>query len=82
VDDAGNAFTVDDPLAAETARLVGGGGDSRARVAALLSLSAVFPPALAADARFGKAVTDAHLSLVERGAQGAVEAFVESLPRS
>ena len=82
VDDAGNAFAVDDPLAAETARLVGGGGDSRARVAALLGLSAVFPPALAADARFAKAVTDAHLSLVERGAQGAVEALVESLPRS
>ena len=63
-------------------RLVAGGGDSRARVAALLTLSAVFPPALAADARFAKAVTEAHLSLVERGAQGAVEAFVESLPRS
>ncbi|MFN3816197.1 mannitol dehydrogenase family protein [Brevundimonas sp.] len=82
VDDAGNAFTVDDPLAAETARLVGGGGGSAVRVTALLTLSAVFPPALAADARFAKAVTNAHLALVERGAQGAVEAFVESLPRS
>jgi fructuronate reductase len=82
VDDAGNAFTVDDPLAAETARLVAGGGDSRARVTALLTLSKVFPPALAADARFATAVADAHLSLVERGAEGAVEAFVESLPRS
>lgn len=82
VDDAGNGFTVDDPLAGETARLVGGGGDSGARVSALLSLSAVFPPALAADERFAKAVAAAHLSLVERGAQGAVEAFVESLPRS
>lgn len=82
VDDAGNAFVVDDPLAAETARLVGGGGASEARVAALLSLSAVFPPELVSDDRFAKAVTAAHLSLVERGAQGAVEAFVESLPRS
>jgi fructuronate reductase len=82
VDDNGNAFTVDDPLAARTARLVGGGGDSRARVAALLTLSAVFPPALASDTRFAKAVTDAHLNLVERGAQGAVEAFAESLPAS
>ena len=82
VDDAGSAFVVDDPLAVETARLVGGGGPSEARVAALLSLSAVFPPDLASDERFAKAVTAAHLSLVERGAQGAVEAFVESLPRS
>ncbi len=82
VDDGGTAFTVDDPLAAETAQLVAGGGASRARVAALLGLSAVFPPALAADARFAQAVADAHLSLVERGAQGAVDAFVESLPTS
>lgn len=82
VDDAGDAFVVDDPLAAETARRVKAAAGPAAKVAALLDLSAVFPPALAADARFAKAVTDAHLSLVERGAQGAVEAFVESLPGS
>lgn len=82
VDDAGNGFMVDDPLAAETARLVRGGGDSGARVSALLSLSAVFPAQLATDERFAKAVAAAHLNLVERGAQGAVEAFAESLPQS
>lgn len=82
VNDAGDAFVVDDPLAAETGRLVAGGGASDARVRALLSLSAVFPPELAGDDRFAKAVSDAHLSLVERGARGAVEAFVESLPSS
>ena len=81
VDDAGNAFVVDDPLAAETARRVTAAA-SADKVAALLTLSAVFPPALAADARFVTAVQAAHLSLVERGAQGAVEAFVESLPTS
>jgi fructuronate reductase len=82
VDDSGNAFTVDDPLAAETARRVQGAAGPAAKVAALLTLSAVFPPALAADARFARAVANAHLSLVERGAEGAVDAFVESLPKS
>ena len=82
VDDAGNAFTVDDPLAAETARLVAGGGDyprPRGRPADPVG-------GLPARPRRRRPVCEGGhrrpSRLVERGAEGAVEAFVESLPRS
>lgn len=71
VTEAGEAFVVDDPLASKTAELLAGADMDAARVAALLTLSAVFPPALAADPAFAKAVTAAYLSL---GTNGAVEA--------
>jgi fructuronate reductase len=71
VTESGETFTVDDPLAAKTAELLAGTDNDQARVSALLTLSAVFPPALAADDRFAIAVTGAYLSL---SASGAVEA--------
>ncbi|UIJ45325.1 mannitol dehydrogenase family protein [Sphingomonas cannabina] len=49
VDDAGATFTVDDPLAARTAAALAGCGSAAERVAALLAIDAIFPPALAAD---------------------------------
>ena len=50
---SGRGFAVHDPLAALTAAAVAGGPDDRARVAALLSIVAIFPRDLAADPRFG-----------------------------
>ena len=67
----GETFIVDDPLAAKTAELLAAADNDQARVSALLTLSAVFPPALVADDRFAIAVTGAYLSL---GAHGAVAA--------
>jgi fructuronate reductase len=71
VTESGEAFLVDDPLAGRTAELLAGADNDQDRISALLSLSAVFPPALAADDRLVAAVTGAYLSL---GRDGAVEA--------
>ena len=68
-------IVVDDPLAALTASRLAGASDPEAQVDALLSIDAIFPPALAADAQVrGKLVK--HLtSLAAHGARGTVEAF-------
>lgn len=50
IDDQGRAFTVDDPLAARTAAALEGTVTAEEKVAALLALDAIFPPALAEDA--------------------------------
>ena len=71
VTESGETFVVDDPLASRTAELLASASDDVGRVKALVSLSAVFPPALAADPRFVEAVTGAYLDLVR---DGAVEA--------
>ena len=68
VTERGETFVVDDPLAAKTAELLAGADNVQARVSALLTLSAVFSPALAADDRFAVAVTGAYLSLSRNGA--------------
>lgn len=68
VTESGETFVVDDPLATRTAERLEGAADDQARVSALLTLSAVFPPALAADDRFAAAVTGAYLSLSRNGA--------------
>jgi fructuronate reductase len=66
--DAGTAFTVDDPLAAETGRRLAGLHDPAAQVRALLAIEAIFPPPLAADPLFAEAVTRQLRLLGERGA--------------
>jgi fructuronate reductase len=66
--DAGKAFTVDDPLAGETARRLAGLNDPEAQAAALFGIEAIFPPALAADPRFGTAVARQLRRLCEKGA--------------
>ena len=68
IDEAGAAYVVQDPLAAQTAALLAGAETDAARVEALLSLSAVFSPTLAADARFRDAVLAAYISLRPKGA--------------
>ena len=74
--ESGEGFVVDDPLAGKTAELLAGADNDQARVSALLSLSAVFPPALAADDRFAVAVTGAYLSLSQNGAVAAARQVV------
>jgi fructuronate reductase len=72
-DDAGASFTVDDPLAATTRRLLDAAGpDAEAQTRALLSLAAVFPPALAAEPAFRDVVLEAYRRLAEHGAQASV----------
>jgi fructuronate reductase len=64
-DDAGAAFAVDDPMAEETRR--------RPEPRALLGIDAIFPPSLAADARFVEAVTAAYARLAASGARRVIE---------
>ncbi len=70
--DNGEAFPVDDPLAAETARRLAGQCEPAGQVRALLGMAAIFPPALAADPRFAEVVTRQLALLAERGAAGAL----------
>ena len=77
VTERGEVFVVDDPLASKTAELLAGADNDQARVSALLSLSAVFPPALVADDRFAVAVTEAYLSLSRNGAVEAARQVVD-----
>ena len=74
-DDSGAAHVVDDPLAALTAARLAGVSDPAAQVEALLSIDAVFPPALAADEAF-RAILVRHLTAVAaHGARATVEAL-------
>jgi fructuronate reductase len=77
VTESGEAVVVDDPLAAHTAELIAASEDDEAEVRALLTLSAVFPTALATDRRFVEAVTGAFLSLREHGAVEAARRVLE-----
>lgn len=77
VTESGETLAVDDPLAARTAELLAGADIDQAYVTALLSLSAVFPPTLAADERFVVAVTRAYLSLSQNGAVEAARLAAE-----
>ncbi len=79
-DEAGASFAVDDPLASTTRRLLDGAHSPAGKVQALLGLSAVFPPALAAQSAFHAAVTDQAQRLAERRALGAVEALLADGP--
>nr|WP_253201311.1 mannitol dehydrogenase family protein [Sphingomonas quercus] len=74
-DERGEAFTVDDPLAAMLAARLAGVGDPAGQVAALLSVDAIFPHALAADAVFREALVRHLTTLAERGAMAALERF-------
>jgi len=70
--DTGEAFAVEDPLAAKTARFAGPPAD---RVAAALALSQVFPPALAAQPALRETLTRQLARLTEMGAEAAVDGF-------
>ena len=76
VTEAGEAFAVDDPLAAQIRALIDGADGDAATVGALLTLDAIFPAALAADVRFRTAVTEAYGRLGRIGAVAAAEGIV------
>ncbi len=69
----GRPLAVDDPLAGRLAALHARYGDDiPALVAAFLAVEAVFPPALAVDASFAEAVTNAYTTLTQHGLAGAL----------
>jgi len=75
--EAGEVVPVEDPLAGETtSRLASADTDER-KAAALLALEAVFPTALARDARFADTVTEAFVSLRRHGALETARRVVE-----
>ncbi|MDB5703954.1 MAG: mannitol dehydrogenase [Sphingomonas bacterium] len=74
-DDSGASHVVDDPLAAVTAARLDGVTDPAAQVVALLSIDAIFPPALAADEGFHAALVRHLASLAANGARAAIEEF-------
>jgi fructuronate reductase len=74
--DAGEAFTVDDPLAARTAQLLAPHGSPTAQVEAILTLE-IFPPELAANPAFRAVVTRQLARLDEVGARTTVEEFAK-----
>jgi fructuronate reductase len=78
VTEAGETVVVDDPLAGRTAQLLASAETDEARVAALLTLTAVFPPALSDDPRFVAAVMRAYLSLSQHGALEAARRVAEA----
>jgi fructuronate reductase len=71
-DDAGQAVELNDPLAAELRRAIGGIGDARGQVEAMLKIASVFPPALAADTRFAGTVSEQLERLQRSGAAVAL----------
>jgi fructuronate reductase len=78
VDDAGAAFTVDDPLAAQTAAaLAAADGDRAAEVRGLLAISAIFGNELPADADFVAALIRAYTAIADGSAAEAVRTFAQ-----
>ncbi len=72
--DEGEAFTVDDPLAGETTKLLAPHGDPAAQVRAILTLE-IFPPALRENSRFVDVVTRQLTRLAKSGARQAILQF-------
>ncbi len=71
-DDRGEAFTVEDPLAATTARLLQGAPEPADQVRALLGLKTVFPPSLSADPRLVDRLILWLTVLTRQGAEAAI----------
>ena len=71
-DEKGAPIDVRDPLADRLRALSDGATTPEERVAALLGVREIFPAALAGDAGFGTAVTEAYRSLLADGARQAV----------
>ena len=72
-DDAGNAHVVDDPLASVTAAKLRGMNDAGARVAALLSIDAIFPSTLATDPRLRDTLVKWLDMLMKHGSTATLE---------
>lgn len=79
-DDRGERFTVDDPMAAALAARIAGVADPADQVAALLSVEAIFPPALAADGVFRDTLTRHLAALSANGAMATLAGFALTRP--
>jgi fructuronate reductase len=77
VDEKGQPYEVQDPLAAETRALYHKGQNGFEKAASLCSLEAVFGPNLSRDPRFVTAVGSALDALLREGARKSVEALVQ-----
>ena len=77
VDDAGQPIDIRDPLADVLQQTIAATPDDRRRVTALLALKSVFGEQLATHAAFIEAVTQAYLSLRDRGARETVKEWVK-----
>ncbi|BAI98704.1 mannitol dehydrogenase [Sphingobium sp. TA15] len=78
-DDLGNAHGVDDPLAGAIAARLADADTAEERVAAILRLDAVVPPALAANAAFRMALIRWLAILETQGALAALSTFQERI---
>jgi len=74
-DDLGNAHDVDDPLAGMIAARLKGAGTTEERVAAILRVDAVVPPALAENGAFRMALTRWLAMLETQGALATLASF-------
>lgn len=74
-DDLGNSHAVDDPLAGAIAACLADAATTEQRVAAILTLDAVVPPALAANDGFRAALTHWLTILETQGTLAALAAF-------
>lgn len=76
IDDAGQTIDIRDPMLATLQQVVNHSPDDEQRVAALLALKSVFGGQLPSDKEFVAEVTQAYLSLRDRGARETVKAWV------
>lgn len=76
IDESGQPIDVRDPLAETLRSASDGAGTPADKVAALLAIEDVFDPALANNATFRAAVTEAFAALTANGARATVQAFV------
>ncbi|MBU3892144.1 fructuronate reductase [Serratia sp. JUb9] len=76
IDDAGQPIDIRDPMLSTLQQVVGSTPDDERRVQALLALNAIFGEALPESQAFVEAVTQAYLSLRDRGARQTVQAWV------
>lgn len=77
IDEQGNPIDVRDPLAqalAAATRSTGPDGDAVVRN--ILGMAAIFPPALAANPNFSKAISDAYARLLREGARRSIARYI------
>jgi len=78
-DEQGAAIEVCDPLLSTLENVVKNSEQGEARVKALLGIEAIFGNELPLEGKFVSQVTNAYLSLLEKGAKATVAAFAEKL---
>ena len=79
-DDQGRAHAIDDPLAAPIAAALNAADSPQARVRAVLDLSGIVPPALAADPRLYDELVRWLTVLETQGARGALALLAQGRP--